>query len=187
MHRQELLGLLTSYNTPFMEEAAMVQRCRQFVLQHENCFDRNLAHGHVTGSTWVVNPARTHVLMLLHRKLGFWLQPGGHADGDPDILRVVLKEAAEETGVDLANIRLLHHNIFDVDIHTIHESIHDPRHVHFDIRFLVEIDDQIKLPGNDESHQVSWIPLNQVSRYNNMRSIYRMLQKTRRLSKQSSS
>ena len=181
MHRQELLQLLSNYKTPHMEESAMVKRSRQFILQHENCFDRTLAHGHVTGSTWVVNPSFTHVLILHHRKLGLWLQPGGHADGDPDILRVVLKETSEETGVALENIHLLSNQIFDVDIHTVHANQYDPRHEHFDIRFLVSIDDTIPLPGNDESHDLGWVPLEQVAQFNNARSIYRMTQKTRRL------
>lgn len=179
MHRQQLLELLAHYKTPFMEEAAMAQRTCRFIMQHENCFDRNLAVGHVTGSTWVVNPPRSHVLMLLHRKLNLWLQPGGHADGDPDIIRVVLKETSEESGVDLEQIHLVSEEIFDVDIHTVHASEHDHRHEHFDIRFLVEIDDRIPLPGNDESHQIGWIPLEQVSRFNNARSLYRMAQKIR--------
>ena len=181
MHRQKLLQLLTHYKTPHMEEAAMADKTRRFVAQHENCFDRSLAHGHVTGSSWVVNPARTHTLMLLHRKLGLWLQPGGHADGDPDITQVVLKETSEESGIDLDQIRLVSDAIFDIDIHVVHPSEHDPRHTHFDIRFLVEIDDQIPIPGNSESHQIGWIPLEQVSRFNNARSLYRMLLKTRHM------
>lgn len=159
----------------------MVDRTRRFVLQHDNCFDRSLAPGHVTGSAWVVNPALTHVLMLHHRKLGLWLQPGGHADGDPDITQVVLKETAEESGVELAQLRLVSDSIFDVDVHTVHTSEHDPRHEHFDIRFLVEIDDRLPIPGNDESHQIGWIALDQVMRFNNARSIYRLIQKTRQL------
>jgi len=181
MHRQQLLQLLSQYKTPHMEEAAMVARTLRFVQQHDNCFDRNLAHGHVSGSAWVLNPARSHVLMLHHRKLDRWLQPGGHADKDPDIESVVLKETSEESGVDLAHIRLVSDTIFDVDVHTVYPSKHDPRHEHFDIRFLLEIDDNIPLPGNDESHQVLWVPLEQVSRFNNARSLYRMVQKTRRL------
>lgn len=161
----------------------MAARTHDFVLRHDNCFDRSLAPGHVTGSAWVINPARTHVLMLHHVKLDRWLQPGGHADGDPDILRVVLKETAEETGVDLARIRLVCEEVFDVDVHTVHASVHDPRHEHFDIRFLVEIDDRLALPGNDESHQIAWIPLEEVARFNNARSFHRMTMKTRRLAK----
>ena len=160
----------------------MVTRTRRFVQQQPNCFERTLVKpGHVTGSAWVINPRRTHVLLLHHRKLDRWLQPGGHADGDADIIQVVLKETAEESGVDVTQIKLLNEAIFDVDIHTVYATVHDPRHDHFDIRFLLEIDDRLPLPGNDESHQIAWIPIEQVSRFNNARSLYRMVQKTRRL------
>lgn len=181
MHRQQLLQLLSDYTTPFLEEAAMVERTRRFVEAHDNCFYRHLLPGHLSGSAWVLNPGRTHVLMMHHRKLDLWLQPGGHADGDPDIQRVVLKETSEEAGVDVEHVRWLHDEIFDVDVHTVHASEHDPRHEHYDIRFLVEIDDAIPLLGNDESHEVAWIPLHAVARFNNARSMYRMVQKTRRL------
>lgn len=181
MHREDLLQRLYTYRTPFMEEAAMVQRTIRFILAHEDCFDRNLAHGHVTGSAWVLNPARTHTLMLHHRKLDRWLQPGGHADGDPDMLQVVLKETSEESGIDMSHIVLPSDRVFDVDIHTIYPSAHDNRHVHFDIRFLLEIDDRLPIPGNSESHQVRWIPLGQVNQFNNALSLRRMVEKTRAL------
>ena len=42
---------------------------------------------------WVVSPDRSRVLMMHHRKLDQWFQPGGHADGDADILRVALRES----------------------------------------------------------------------------------------------
>jgi len=183
MHRRELLQYLNHYKTPFIQEAAMVGRTCQFVMQHKNCFDRHLAVGHVSGSAWVVNPARTHTLLMHHRKLNFWLQPGGHADGDSDILRVILKEASEETGIDMQHIKLLSDQIFDVDVHTVHESVHDPRHEHFDIRFLVEIDDQLPIPGNNESLEIGWIDLKDVSRFNNALSFHRLVAKTRKLTK----
>jgi 8-oxo-dGTP pyrophosphatase MutT (NUDIX family) len=181
MHRLELLELLNRYRTNHMEEAAMVDKTRRFVLEHEECFDRSLAHGHVTGSAWVVNPARTHALMLHHRKLDRWFQPGGHADGDADVIRVALRETAEEAGVDPSHVRLVSGEIFDVDIHTIYPSPTEVRHQHYDVRFLLEMDDDVPLCGNDESHEVAWIPLAEVPRFNNDRSAYRMVQKTRRL------
>ncbi len=181
MHRRQLLEALDRYRTPFLEEAAMVERTRRFVEAHEDCFDRKLWPGHVSASAWVVSPARDRVLMLHHKKLDMWLQPGGHADGDPDVLNVVLKETSEETGLPPEELRLVDDEIFDVDVHTVHASAFDPRHLHFDIRFLVEADDRHAVPGNDESHEVRWIPLDQVLRLNNLRSIYRMVQKTRRL------
>ncbi len=181
MHRQELLKLLQRHRTPFMEEAAYVGRARAFVEAHEDCFHAELWPGHVTGSAWVVSPDRRKVLLLHHRKHDEWFQPGGHADGDADILRVALRETSEETGLDPSHIRLVSVDVFDVDRHTIPASVHGPRHQHFDIRFLVEMDDDLVIPGNDESHDILWVPLNRASRFNNNRSTYRMVEKTRRL------
>lgn len=181
MHRQKVLELLDNYRTPYLEEAAMVQRARRFATKHPNCFERSLLEGHFTGSAWVLNPAHTHTLMLHHRKLNLWLQPGGHADGDPDITRVVLTEISEESGVAPENITLINEKIFDVDIHTIPATGHDPRHEHYDIRFLAEIDDSLPIPGNEESHQIGWVALEHVPRFNNARSFYRMVQKSRRI------
>lgn len=181
MHRAQLLALLETYRTPFNTEAGYVARTRRFVRQHENCFDRQLWPGHITGSAWVTNPARDKVLLLHHVKHDQWFQPGGHADGDTDILRVALREAQEETGVPAEAIRLADANIFDVDIHTIPASEGGPEHIHYDIRFLLEIDDSVPVPGNTESHQVLWVPLEQVTRFNNNLSSYRMLEKSRRL------
>ncbi len=51
---------------------------------------------------WVLfslNNLGDKVLLLHHAKLDKWLQPGGHCDGDPDVLRVALKEAEEESGL----------------------------------------------------------------------------------------
>jgi 8-oxo-dGTP pyrophosphatase MutT (NUDIX family) len=181
MHRQELLTLLHQHQTRFMDEAGYVRRALMFIEEHSEIFYRELWPAHVTGSAWVVNPDRSHVLMMHHRKHDQWFQPGGHADGDADIVRVALRETAEETGIDSSHIHLLGPHIFDVDIHTIPEMHGDPRHEHIDIRFLVEIDDRLPVPGNDESHDVIWVSLLEVTRYNNNRSTYRMLEKTRQL------
>lgn len=181
MHRQELLGLLARHDTRFMDEAAFVAKARRFVEEHPDCFHCDLWPAHVTGSTWVVSPDRGQVLMLHHRKHDQWFQPGGHADADSDILRVALRETAEETGIDPAQVRLLGEDVFDVDIHTIPASARGPRHEHIDIRFLVEIDDRLPIPGNDESHEILWVPLAAVPRFNNNRSTHRMVEKTRRM------
>ena len=181
MHRRELLDLLARHRTRDMDEAAHLTRALAFVEAHEDCFHRDLLPGHVTGSAWVVNPRRDQVLLLHHRKHDQWFQPGGHADGDADILRVALRETAEETGLEPAHIRLVDEALFDLDIHTIPATTECPRHAHIDIRFLVEMDDDLPIPGNDESHAVLWVPLEQVFRFNNSRSTYRMVEKTRRL------
>ena len=181
MHRQELLGLLKRHETRFLDEAGFISRAVGFVEAHTDCFHRHLWPAHVTGSAWVVSPDRRHVLMMHHRKHDQWFQPGGHADGDADILRVALRETVEETGLESGQVRLLSSDVFDVDIHTIPAVGDEPQHEHIDIRFLVEIDDGLEVPGNDESHDVIWVDLFNVSHYNSNRSTYRMLEKTRRM------
>lgn len=159
----------------------MVEKTRRFVSENPRCFDRQSDHGHISGSAWVLNPTRTHVFLLHHRKLNLWLQPGGHADNNHDIIDVALSETAEESGTDPAHVRLLSERIFDVDVHSVPETADEPRHDHYDIRFLVELDDALPLSGNRESYAVGWVPLNEVMRLNNSRSTFRMVQKTRRL------
>lgn len=181
MHRQRLLDLLAAYRSPFPEEAAYAGRARDFIESHPNCFDCDLWPAHVTGSAWVVNADRSRVLLLHHRKHDRWFQPGGHADGDADILAVSLRETSEETGLAPDGIRLLDEGIFDLDIHRIPASVRGPAHEHIDVRFLVEADERLPLRRNEESFDVRWVPLSGVSRYNNNRSTYRMVEKTRRL------
>ena len=179
MHRQELLQLLKNYQPRFMDEMAFVNRSLSYIEQHEDCFYRELWPAHVTGSAWVVNADCSRVLMMHHKKLDQWFQPGGHADGDADIVRVALKETEEETGINAEHIKLVDGGIFDIDIHTIAPYGNDPQHDHIDVRFLLKVDDSLAVPGNDESHEILWIDLLAVSHYNRNRSTYRMLEKTR--------
>ena len=116
MHREELLRLLDEHHPPSVAEAGNVARARHFVEQHADCFHRELLHGHVTGSAWVVNPSRDKVLLMHHRKHNEWYQPGGHADGDADILRVALRETHEETGIPSEYIKLADGAIFDLSL-----------------------------------------------------------------------
>src|ERR1700760_3033979 len=81
------------------------------------CAHRSLLHGHLTGSSWILNESRTHALMTHHRQLNRWLQLGGHADGDLDLQRVATREAQEESG--LKSVRCVSSIPYDVDVHTI--------------------------------------------------------------------
>ncbi len=181
MHRQDLLNYLRSHRSRFMEEVAYVRRAIEYIENNEDCFRREHTPIHVTGSAWVVNPDLDLVLMVHHGKIHEWFQPGGHADNDPDVLRVAVKETQEESGVEESHIHLLMPQVFDLDMHLIAATAEAPAHGHIDIRFLLEIDDVHDVPGSDESHEVKWIPLHQVLRYNNNRSTYRMVEKTRYL------
>jgi hypothetical protein len=148
-----------------------------FYKNNENCFSKENLKGHFTGSAWIINPAKDTVLMTHHKKLNMWLQLGGHADGDKNLINVALKESEEESG--FSNFILLSEEIFDLDIHEIGPMNNDPRHLHYDVRFLLEAD-PIKnmIVISNESHDVKWIPLVEVRNYNSEDSIKRMVTKT---------
>ncbi|MCX6956055.1 MAG: NUDIX domain-containing protein, partial [Verrucomicrobia bacterium] len=96
-------------------EAEMTVETIRFVEAHEDCLLRSCMPGHLTGSAWIVSPDRTRTLLTHHHKLDKWLQLGGHADGDGDLLAVALREAREESG--LVNVRAASTEIFDLDRH----------------------------------------------------------------------
>jgi ADP-ribose pyrophosphatase len=179
MKRDPILRLLRVYHTHDNEEQIMKTDAVQFIEQNPDCFERSLLIGHVTGSGWIVNRERTHTLLMHHKKLDKWFQPGGHCDGDPDVQAVALKEAMEETGVAVSAVR---HEIFDIDNHIIPLRNEVPEHTHYDIRFLLQAEmDSEELPSNSEALAVRWIRLDEVHVFNNTRSIMRMVEKTKKL------
>jgi len=173
MHRQALLNLLYTHVAADPAEAAMCQQTIQFVAEYPDCFERTLLVGHVTGSAWIVSPDRTQVLLIHHRKLDRWFQPGGHCDGNPDVQAVAVREAEEETG--LRQLRLVSPAIFDVDVHTIHARSSEPEHLHYDIRFLLEADPAEPLQVTGETKGIRWVQKSDVPKYTQEKSIFRML------------
>lgn len=155
----------------------MYKMLRQFVETEPRCFERGLLSGHVTGSSWIVDRERQHVLLTHHRKLNRWLQLGGHADGDPDIHRVALREAREESG--LGELRPVTEGLFDVDVHAIPARGDEPRHLHYDVRVLLEADRGAPLVISEESHDLAWVALEDVARLGADSSVLRMVEKTR--------
>ena len=178
MNRADVLGLLRAHSAMALDadEAEMTADTIRFVEAHANCFLRSCLTGHLTGSAWVVDPARRQVVLTHHRKLDRWLQLGGHADGDPDLLAVALREAKEESG--LTRLRPLSKAPFDVDRHRIPARGVVAEHWHYDLRFLFEADPAEPLVVSHESHDLAWVPLADVVRLNPTESMLRMVRKT---------
>ena len=171
---KELTGLISDYTTSFPEEEIFIEKFEQ-LLAHPNAFNRDHLPGHITGSAWVVNQARTKVLLHQHVKLQKWLQPGGHADGDRNVLAVALRELEEETG--LKNIRQLGIGVFDLDIHLIPARKDFPQHDHYDVRFCFEADEREPITVSDESLDVRWISIVELKLLTDSKSLFRMAEK----------
>jgi 8-oxo-dGTP pyrophosphatase MutT (NUDIX family) len=108
---------------------------------------------HVTGSAIVTGPRG--VLLLRHRRLGIWLQPGGHVDPGETPWEAAHREAREETGLDVtfagplddAGVPPLIH----VDVHAGGRG-----HTHLDTRYLFDGGVADPDPPGDESQEIGW-------------------------------
>ncbi len=178
MHREPVLQLLRAHLAQASDghEKEMTALTIQFVEQHADCLARACVPGHLTGSAWVVNPERTQALLTHHLKLDKWLQLGGHADNDGDLLAVARREAREESG--LTDVRVASPAIFDLDRHWIPPRKSDPGHFHYDLRFLFEADASAPLAISSESKDLAWIDLAHISTLNPEESMARMVRKT---------
>lgn len=150
-----LIESLKAYHSAYAPEAAFRE---QFLalLMHPRAFFRDHLPGHMTASSWIIGGNGKFALLTHHAKLDRWLQPGGHADGDENILAVAQKEAREETG--LTTLELLNTQIFDIDIHPIPARPDFPRHFHYDIRFLFRGNMSEPFTVTAESKNLAWIP-----------------------------
>ena len=173
--RELLLGKLERHTTADAHEEEMRQRIIAFVRRREECFERTLLEGHITGSAMIVDRERKRTLLTHHHKLEKWLQLGGHSDGDPDTLAVALREAEEESG--LKDIVPVSTEIFDVDVHTVPARKQEPEHFHYDIRFLFEADPDAPLTISSESKDLAWVPLADIGKYTAEESMLRMVRK----------
>ncbi|HEV7720533.1 MAG TPA: NUDIX domain-containing protein [Iamia sp.] len=117
-----------------------------------NPLDRDSLPDHLTASAVVVAPGRG-ALLLHHRKLGRWFQPGGHVDGDGNLLAAACREAAEETG--LTGLRPVVPAV-DLDVHDVPYP-DGSFHVHHDLRFLLLAAPDVEEAHNEESTGATWV------------------------------
>ncbi|WP_367871073.1 NUDIX hydrolase [Luteolibacter sp. Populi] len=177
MHRQPLLAQLAAYRETHPLETETIDRFTAFIRGNPDCFERSLLEGHVTGSAWIVDASGHKILLTHHRKLDAWLQLGGHADGDPDVPAVALKEAREESGLE--DFEVTDTAIFDLDIHLIPERKGIPEHWHYDVRYVLRPTGSTTYIVSDESHDLRWVPLDEMASLTTDDSMLRMLQKWR--------
>ena len=156
---------------------------------HADCFDRTCRPGHVTASAWVDDAGRDRLLLVHHRKLDRWLQPGGHADGQADVAAAALREVAEETG--LARLAARRRLGRDADARSTSTSTSSPpattppasliedAHEHHDVRFLVIADGDLTPQVSDESHDVRWFTADELHATTDEESVLRMWRKSR--------
>jgi len=165
------------------DEAGHLQRILDFVGRYPSPFDRTIAEGHLTGSAVVISARGDRVLLVHHRKLRRWLQPGGHADPrETSGEAVALREAHEETGIPGLALHPLAPRPFDVDVHAIPAFGNEPAHAHLDLRYLVRAPAADTIARSaEETSDARWFAWDELGGLDLDRGLLRALAKARRL------
>ena len=145
---------LATWTPPSLEQRATRDRMLAFIDEHpRDAHLRSCVPGHLTASALVVDADGRRALLTHHRKLGRWLQLGGHCDGDANLPGVALREATEESGIEGLELEPVP---IDVDIHTIPARKDEPEHLHLDTRFLVRAPAGAIERASEESNRLRW-------------------------------
>ncbi|MGW4028034.1 NUDIX hydrolase [Streptomyces sp. NPDC004838] len=153
---------------------------RQLYLDHLSAHPdgiwKSCAAGHVTASALVIAPERGRVLLTLHKKLGMWLQMGGHCEpGDPTLALAALREATEESGIQ--GLTLLPSGTggpVRLDRH----PIPSPCNWHLDVQYAALAPAGAVAEISDESLDLRWFTYDEVPGVAD-ESVVRLLERTR--------
>jgi 8-oxo-dGTP pyrophosphatase MutT (NUDIX family) len=185
MHRRPLIELLERYTAAWPQERAVVARFLGFVRAHHDCLSRRCVPGHITASAWIESADRTSGLLTHHKKLGRWLQLGGHLDDEPQVERAALREAVEESGMPVFELVRWTDALvpLDLDVHPIPARGAEPEHLHWDVRFWLRAGAGQELVLSAESNQLRWIATAELATLTNEESVLRLARKVGELAR----
>jgi 8-oxo-dGTP pyrophosphatase MutT (NUDIX family) len=164
--------LIARYAPPDASQAAQRERMLAFLDRHpSDAHLRSLQEGHLTASALVVDARGERALLTHHRKLGRWLQLGGHCDGDANLAAVALRECSEESGI--AGLAILPVPL-DLDVHIIPARPGEPEHAHLDTRFAVFAPTGALAVAGAESHELGWFSPAELERLETDDSVRRL-------------
>jgi 8-oxo-dGTP pyrophosphatase MutT (NUDIX family) len=175
---RQLLEQLRAH-TPADEVESSHRRAMLDLLAAGDSFSRHhFLPGHFTASCFVLD-REGRLLLHHHKRLGRWLQLGGHVEGDESTREAALREAREESGLyDLD----LDEQFFDLDVHPIPEGRSEPGHHHFDVRYVARASSGAALRRDPaESNDLAWVSTARAAELMYGEESRRVLQKIERI------
>jgi 8-oxo-dGTP pyrophosphatase MutT (NUDIX family) len=150
--RDQVRRMLTERDPIDDAERRSIERTLAELDRLADPFDQESDPVHVTGSAIVVGPRG--VVLLKHKRLGLWLQPGGHVDPGETPWDGALREAHEETGLEVTFTEVDDEGVPEL----VHVDVHagGRGHTHLDLRYLVHGGDADPTPPEGESQEIAW-------------------------------
>lgn len=176
---EHLSRLLDDYRPVDEGERAHYARMRA-LLEHSDAPFSGSSYepGHFTASAFILSPATDALFFIHHRKLGRWLQPGGHVEPeDADILAAARREVTEEVALHDPTLADGVDGIFDIDVHPIPARKDQPGHSHFDVRFLFRAPATDAVSASEETLGGRWFALDEITAASTEPSIARAVTK----------
>lgn len=154
-----------------------------FINKNDNVLYRENEYAHITSSGLIFNKSLDKILMVHHNIYKTWSWTGGHADGEEDLLKVAIKEAKEETGLE--EIGILYDDMIAIDILPVVPHIKKGKfvsgHLHFCASYALVADENSSIKAKlDENSGVKWIKIDELEKYSNepyLIGIYRKIHK----------
>jgi 8-oxo-dGTP pyrophosphatase MutT (NUDIX family) len=154
----DLRSLLTGWSAPSAAQEQLRQDYLAHLDAHEDASAKAGPPAHFTASCLVIDEAGERVLLTLHRKVGRWLQFGGHIEAsDPSGAAAALREAVEESGLPEGALTL-RPELAQLDRHALGSGFSRCTE-HLDLRWVA-----VAAAGSDpvvseESLDVAWWPI----------------------------
>jgi 8-oxo-dGTP pyrophosphatase MutT (NUDIX family) len=129
---------------------------------------------HFTASGIVLS-SDDHVLLVEHRKLGWWLYPGGHIEPNEDPAQAVIREVSEETGItcQIISKNWFSHPAttvlpppFTICVQDIPADAKTGVHQHIDMVYVLTPAGTTTTPQLEEVTDCAWVPLAKVADLN---------------------
>ena len=160
---KNLIQQLTEF-VPFNEQEELDKQVTlEFLNTFEDVLTRKNNFGHFSSSALVLNKQKTKVLLVNHNIFGGYIYPGGHADGDTNLLGVAKREVEEETSVKVSELSA---KIYGLQILPTKSHVKRGKyvncHAHYDVLYLFEaVEGEVKVK-EDENTQVKWVSIEDI-------------------------
>ncbi len=157
------IDVVQDYNATLEQEKIDQELMLDFFKRNPDALDRSNLTAHVTSSVFIMNMAKTKVLMGFHNIYQSWGWFGGHNDGEADCLHVALKEATEETGIE--SFKKISESPVALDVIHVQNHIkkgrYVPDHLHLNVTYGLWVDDAVAINYNEAEHSgIKWFDIN---------------------------